>query len=491
MIIIAAVFRLLAAVFAKGYMGSDDHFLVIEIADGWLKGINRWYIAKPPMRGIFYPYSVTAVMWFLKQLSIVQPDIVMFFVRLSHGLWSMMTISLIYIAVKKHADERIAFTAALMGAIFFVTPFMAVRNLPEFVCQPVILGGLMLADLSLAKKGETERLNWMLSGALLGFAFLIRYQNSVIPLAVFFYLLIRRRWKSSLLFALGAAATLALEVLIDLLSYSPFQLPFINLLKFQSAHVHSYVTNPFYTHLGTILLAFIPPFSFFLIWWVIRGAKKMPVMFWGTVFFLLIHSFIPQKQERFILPILPELMVLGMIGSAGSLVAAKKRMKYIWGWFWAINSLLLIIVTFNYSQKARVESQIQLGTIPEIGEIIVINTDHPMNPPKYYLGREIETHVVHKWTQLEPLTESLKAKRREGYTKSCYIVVFTHKPLQHYLQKIEAHFSPLEETHHITPSIVDALLHFLNPEHNHSKEAYIFRWIAEGTPTPDEHQIRR
>jgi hypothetical protein len=55
-------------------MVSDDHFLTIEIANGWLHGINNWYPDKPPTRGIIYPYSITAFMWLLKQFSLVQPQ---------------------------------------------------------------------------------------------------------------------------------------------------------------------------------------------------------------------------------------------------------------------------------------------------------------------------------------------------------------------------------------------------------------------------------
>lgn len=476
LVIIAGVLRLMAVAFAKGYMAVDDHFLTIEIADGWLNGINQWYTDKPPMRGIMYPYIVAANMWVLGRLSITGPDAVMFFIRLTHGLWSLITIPLIYIAVKRYAGDRSAFVAGLMGAVFFIMPFMSVRNLAEFVCQPVILGGLIMADFALKREGNEKPFNWVLCGILLGLGFMLRFQNSVILIAVFFYLLLRGRWRYAGLFTLGVAVILALETIIDLLSYPGFQLPYVNLLKFQAGHISSYVTNPFYTHFGTILLAFIPPFSFIFVWWVIRGVRKMPVMFWAVLFFLLIHSIIPQKQERFILPILPALIVLGMIGAAGSAAAAKRWMKWLWGWFWTLNTILLIITTLNYSQKARVESLIQLSQVPDLGKVVVINTDHPMNPPRYYLNQDAEICVVHHWSQLEPLADSLKAERTKGLSKSIYLVVYTHKPLSHYLEKIEKQFFPLIQTHHIKPSLVDALLHFMNPEHNHSKEAYIYKW---------------
>lgn len=473
---IAFLFRMLAVIFAKGFMAPDDHFLTIEIADGWLKGINHWYTDKPPMRGILYPYIVTASMWILKQVSIVRPEVVMFFIRLSHGLWSLITVPLIYLAVKKYSDDRTAFTAGLIGAIFYITPFMSVRNLPEFFCQPVILAGLILADFSFDDEKAKSR-NWLLSGLLLGLGFMLRYQNSLIPAGVFFYLAIRKRWRSLIPFTIGVSITIAVEICMDYLSYGSLQFPFVNSLIFQSGHVHAYVTNPFYTHFATILLAFIPPFSFVFIWWCYRGVKKMPIMFWATLVFLVFHSIIPQKQERFIFPILPELIVLGMIGSYGSLLTMKSWMKVLWKWFWTVNILILIIVTFNYSQKARVESFIKLSKIPDLSDIIEINTEHPMNPPKYYLNKDADIHLIHRWEQLDSVVPEVYEKHLEGNNGSCYIVIFNHKPLQYYLDNLYKRIPAMEEVYHIKPSLVDALLHMMNPLHNHSKEAYIYKWV--------------
>ncbi|MBL7191403.1 glycosyltransferase family 39 protein [bacterium] len=476
LMLIAGILRLLAVIFAKGYMASDDHFLVIEIADGWLNGINRWSVGKPPQRSILYPYSVTAIMWLLKQISVTKPDMVMYVVRFVHALWSMTLIPILYYGVKRFADEKTAFTAGLMGAVFFVMPFMSVRNLVEFVGLPVILAGTLLADMNL-KSEERRNSLWLFSGMLLGFAFIIRYQNCTFALGGFIYLLFRREWRGALFFAAGAVSLVILEAVIDVLSYGKLYLPYINLLKYQSEHVNAFVTNPFYVHFGTVLLGFIPPFSLLFIWWAVKGAKKMPVTFWGAFAFLFVHSLIPQKQERFILPILPAVMALGMTGYYYSKLKGKAVTKWFWRWFWAVNTILLIITTFNYSQKARVESMIKLGAIEDARNIVVINTEHPMNPPSYYLGREADITTIYDWDAFYSFADSLEnIPMRNINIEPLYFVVYTHKPLNHYLFKMTERFHPLEKIEHIKPSLVDALLHFMNPEHNHSKEAYIFRW---------------
>ncbi len=476
LVIIAALCRILAALFAKGFMIPDDHFLTIEVADAWLKGENTWYTGKIPMRGILYPYTVTALMWALKQLTITAPDTVMFFIRLTHALWSLLTIPLIYHAVKRFSDEKTAFTAGLIGAVFYLMPFMAVRNLPEVLCQPPILAGLILADCALRADERGLAKKFFAAGILLGLGFLLRYQNVVFPLAALLYITLKRRWKAGAYLTLGALIMTGILAVIDGLSYSGFQFTPLNLLRFQASHVQSYVTNPVYTHFTTILLAFIPPFSFLMVWFIIRAARKAPVMFWAAFGFLLIHSLIPQKQERFILPLFPVLVTLGMIGYAGSITQGKRWMRGLWVWFWAVNTVLLIITTFNYSQKARVESLVRLGKIPDAAKVIILSPDHPVNPPWFYLDGEIETTLLRSWDAFDGIAPHLIQERRARPEEDYYVVIFTHKPLEHYIERIETKLGLLEQVDHIKPSLVDALLHFMNPRHNHSKEAYIFRW---------------
>ncbi len=147
LMLIAGILRLLAVIFAKGYMASDDHFLVIEIADGWLNGINRWSVGKPPQRSILYPYSVTAIMWLLKQISVTKPDMVMYVVRFVHALWSMTLIPILYYGVKRFADEKTAFTAGLMGAGVFLLSFLWGGNFVGILGLPGKLAGKIFTEI--------------------------------------------------------------------------------------------------------------------------------------------------------------------------------------------------------------------------------------------------------------------------------------------------------------------------------------------------------
>ena len=79
-------------------------------------------------------------------------------------------------------------------------------------------------------------------------------------------------------------------------------------------HRYDYLVGPWYLYIGLLLGAFIPPISFLWGFGFLRTWKKHALVFIPTVLFLIFHSYFPNKQERFILPILHFFLILGIIG---------------------------------------------------------------------------------------------------------------------------------------------------------------------------------
>ncbi|HLG94650.1 MAG TPA: hypothetical protein VI546_07425, partial [candidate division Zixibacteria bacterium] len=69
------ILRIFAAFFARGYMGTDDHFQVIEIAADWQRG-NFVFLPGDTQfyRSLFYPALNWLLMAFLHQFGIYHPD---------------------------------------------------------------------------------------------------------------------------------------------------------------------------------------------------------------------------------------------------------------------------------------------------------------------------------------------------------------------------------------------------------------------------------
>jgi hypothetical protein len=91
----------------------------------------------------------------------------------------------------------------------------------------------------------------------------------------------------------------------------------------------------------------IPPMSIILIAGYIRGWRKHLIMFLPALIFLIFHSIFPNKQERFILPIIPFLIAGGggRLGLDGRPVAGAvhwNQVAHAWAFFWVLNMVLLI-----------------------------------------------------------------------------------------------------------------------------------------------------
>ena len=122
-LVLAAAVRLLAAVFSKGYAMSDDHFVVIHIAQRWLDGYNNWFsLDHPSGFSLVYPGLHYLLFYGLKIAGIVDPDTKMLIVRLLHAGYSMITVYLGYLIVLKVSGRDIAVKAGLMLALLWFLP---------------------------------------------------------------------------------------------------------------------------------------------------------------------------------------------------------------------------------------------------------------------------------------------------------------------------------------------------------------------------------
>lgn len=89
-------------------------------------------------------------------------------------------------------------------------------------------------------------------------------------------------------------------------------------------------------------------------------------MWLPTFAFLFFHSVFPNKQERFILTIVPLVLVLGYVEwerfrSASPWWAQRKGLwRGVMAWTWGLNIVLLVALSVSYSKRERVEAMLML-----------------------------------------------------------------------------------------------------------------------------------
>lgn len=509
-LLIAFVIRMLAAFFSKGYAFSDDHFDVITIAQGWLDGFPLWLNEPmPPRHSMLYVLLHYGLFYTLEAMGIFSPEVKMTVVRILHGLYSLLIVYFGYKITERLSNKANARLAGLMLALMWFMPFMSVRNLVEMVCIPPFMAAFYL--MLHAEQDKKKRLMpyfWV--GTLFALSFVFRYHTMLMGAGAGLVLLYRRQWKEAFALLLGfASAALLIQGTIDIIY---FDYPFHSIVAYflyNTENAYNYSTGPVYRFLLTILGFLVPPVSVFLLFGYSRTAKLAPAIFWGGLIFFVAHSLFPNKQERFILPLLPLIMILGVIGWQDFVRTSafwNKRRKLLagcWIFFWTINIIAAIGLAFTYTKKSRVAPLVYLSKKPNIDAVVLEFGNHSVKtPPLFYLNHvsaDYDLYTIDEdmvWEDYlagrKPLPEefvmiytlngdkttaALDSAIQSTPYKPDYVVVVGTDEMEERMARLRSLFPNLKLEYTITPSLYDRVLHFLNPRVHKDEHVQIYEVV--------------
>jgi len=490
--LIGLVLRLIAAVFSKGFGMHDDHFLVIEPAASWIDGydVQKWLPGSPGNTGpeghsFFYVGFHYLFLGFLKMLGISSPQWVMFFVRIIHVLLSLLVISFGYRIASLISTKQTAYKAALLLAVFWFMPFLSVRNLVEMVSIPFLMyGSLIILRQELIRKGNEpgyHKTSFLVAGFFLGLAFSVRYQTLFYTGGIGLALLILRNYKGMLTTALGFL--ISVVIFQGIIDFFVWKTPFAELIayvQYNLSHAYEYHTMPWYHYTTVLLGLLIPPVSVMLLFGFFRDWKRHFLLFFPVFLFLLMHSIFPNKQERFILPVVPLLLVLGLSGwdnfVANSRFWKKRRQlhKGFWTFFWVINIILLMLFTPMYGKKARVESMVYLQNYPKVNYFLTedVNSNVLRFPPLFYAGHWPDYDYLLESDSPEKLAEIKGWDKIENQPQ--FVFFFQDIDLQKRVDSMKEILPTLEFEITIYPGNMDRFIHWLNPI-NANEKIHIYR----------------
>jgi hypothetical protein len=478
-VLAAAVFRLLAAVFSKGYSMHDDHFVFIETPQRWLEGHPTW-LDEPEgvKRSLIYPGFHYLLFAFLEAIRVTDPQQKMLVVRLIHAAYSMLTVIYGYLIALHLTDLKIARKVGILLAVFWLMPFMSVRNLVEFVCVPPFVVGFYFA---LGGGARRPGLRWLLAGILFGVGFMLRYQCLILVGGAGLVILLRREWKALAAYTLGfLLASFFTQGITDWIAFGR---PFLSLYNYVIWNIgarHEYVTGPWYRYALLILGVLIPPVSLLLIFGFLSTWRKAALIFWPVLVFIVLHSTFPNKQERFMLPVLPFVIMLGVVGwetyARRSAFWNRHRgwLKGLWTWFWSVNLVMLLILTFTYSKKNCVETLYYLSRKDDVtGVIWETYLDSAPFVPRFYLNKDVPVYELSASRPAEGLKNKLAAS---GKPMPNYVVFLGTQGIEKRIREIETVFqTELKLETRVDPSLIDLILHKVNPRHNVSQVSYVYK----------------
>ena len=346
----AAIVRLIAAIFSEGYIMSDDHFLAVEPVSSWVNGENyhNWYPNAYNQVDHAQPFSYAyyflnfLILKFCSVIGILNPFLQAFVLRFVHAILSLWGV---YLFVKL-AERLIASVTWRMYAIWFwvfggVVTVFSVHQMVETACIPLVL----LAYLCVLKYFERERLVALIIAAL---AFSVsvgmRYQMVFFPLTLGMYLLWKRKWSGAVLFGIFFTLGFTMTQIDNLLFWhKPIYQHLLDYQSYNATHFSDYPSNVF-SYLALITYYVFPVVTGIFIYAVLKkkvasqgsskgalqgslkgalqgslkgalqdpaeGASQVICIFLGTVVFIGFHLLFPNRQERFLLPAVPFVLLL-------------------------------------------------------------------------------------------------------------------------------------------------------------------------------------
>lgn len=172
--------------------------------------------------------------------------------------------------------------------------------------------------------------------------------------------------KSLALFALGGFVTMLIMFGFELASgRKPLSTALEFLYDNIAVHIstQAYGSMPWHTYIGISLLFPIPPLS--LIFWpfMVTFARKFSGLTVIYLSFLISHSVLPFKLDRYVIPMVPIFMVF--LFATIEKFAAKKLVAYSYRALIILNLILIVPVAVTMQQRAGVDGAIYAGTVKD------------------------------------------------------------------------------------------------------------------------------
>jgi len=486
----AILLRTLAVIFSKGFMASDDQYETVDVAYNWLRtglwskeGLLTWggTVTRDVARFPLYTLFLYAIMKIYYLFGVTSLDTIMYGVRASHAVLSLVSVYCVFRIVELVTRSKYwALIAGLVTAVHLAMPFLSVRNLIEMVGGHFWILSLLLLY-RYKRNGNTAEL--VLAGLVTGLAWMIRFEIAFAVLPIPFVLWYEsRRLKEAMVYSSAVLVMLLISGAADYCLFGSFADSSVN-------HIRQVLTDspPYETSIliyaAVLLVFFLPPISPVLFY--LSGRKRFWVrhrlLFLSLLCFVVAHTLSPSRQERYMIPIVSALIVLLILAlwhhwqERGYFYRRQRLFYSLAGIAAGINIALLFPLTLNYGHKGVVEPLVRIermATQPRPA-VMFVSPEGGRIYPFYYAGfKLIRRALVYQWSDLERFENT-----RHPQPGFDFFILYppSERDLPRFVDSLSVRFGPLEESFQVCPSAIDFVLHTMNPEHNRTHEAWVYR----------------
>lgn len=462
-VLVALILRIIAAIFSQGYGMHDDHFLIIEAAASWVDGYDYnnwlpWSEANKGPDGHSFTYVGINFILFkgLDFLGIDHPYWMMIINRIVHAIWGTMLVVWAIKIADKLVNRKVAIRVGWLLALLWIAPFISVRNLVEMTAAPWLLWGFYYVARNRSKW------DFLWAGIILGMAVSFRYQTGVFLVGMAAVLIFQVNFTRWFLMCAGILITFVLTQ--GVVDYAIWGTPFAEFLRYVEYNMNEgtqYMQNDnYFMYLYVLFGVFLLPLglwmmvAFFLSW------KKSWLLFVPSLLFLLFHSWFPNRQERFIITILPFVLIaaIWLIEEWKQKEKWQKMIRYSYTAFWVLNIPLMVFFSVTSTKVSRVKAMATLYENGMRNEHILLEGSHGAKirmMPKFY-GKAWSAGFAERSDADTPLL----VHPEHVYD---YIFFFGEESLDARIERYKAVYPRMKLLSNCQPSWMDRVLHTLNP----------------------------
>jgi hypothetical protein len=259
----------------------------------------------------------------------------------------------------------------LMMIFYFAAPFGVTRPMFESIAAPWLALSAVYAFLY----DQKAKLNYLLLGVLTGsLAFVLRQQLGICALVFILLPALKKNWKHLFYAGLVGLLFFILSGIPDHYIRGKFHYSLLNLTLYNYEHGSDYGNQSVLFYPALIFV--ITLFPFFILKYP-TGFLKLQFVKYRSFYmvlglFVFLHSLFPNKWERFVISILPILVLIFfpfLDYIRNNYLNYKWRLAVLVG----LNCFLFVIASYFPAQKNLIEMSLFLNKHPEIKKIHRIN----------------------------------------------------------------------------------------------------------------------
>lgn len=501
-------FRIMAVLFVQGISFGFDHYVYVENAQLLASGKCSIQQIVENGQGIFthghsiiYIFINSLILNACESIGIFDTQSKMFIVRLLHALLSILIIYYCYRITYRLANRKAALAIGVLSSMLWFMPYMSVNTLPENIAAVLLLAAVY--RLAKTRRRTYKFSDDIFTGFLIGVSVSFCYNMILVIIGAVISYAIKSEIKRGMLLLFGASISiLALEGLVDTLL---FNTPFYIL----GEYIHSIISGgnittgakSLYMYISILLMLIPLPWGLAAIFGYVKSWRHCFILFFPITFYIAVSYLLPNKEEKFILPILPIFLILCTSGwfiyQSGSRfwITRPRLRKWSMLLFFALDIPMLLLTCTAYTRRPQVETMQYLSRYKsDITSIFIDNRDYYgcKSLPQFYLGKYVDIYILSK-QDTEPdmsifyssVSNSENSKEHYIFTEKYfhspilgeppqYVIFYGDYQMPERLASIRAIFPQLTYETSFTPSLADRIIQLFNPS-NINMTLHVYR----------------